>query len=101
MAEQINADTLIILTAVDHVFVNFNKPDQKSLTKVTVPELKQYIEEGQFAKGSMLPKVQAAIDFVEHTDHGQTVITSLENIGEFLASGEGTIISKVAENATK
>lgn len=101
LAEQINADTLIILTAVDHVFVNFNKPDQKSLTKVTVPELKQYIEEGQFAKGSMLPKVQAAIDFVEHTDHGQTVITSLENIGEFLANGEGTIISKVAENATK
>lgn len=98
LAEQIHADLLIILTAVDHVFVNFNTPEQKSLTNVSVPELKQYIQEGQFAKGSMLPKVQAAIDFVENTDHGKTVITSLENIGDFLANGEGTVINQLPEN---
>ncbi|GAW98394.1 carbamate kinase [Secundilactobacillus mixtipabuli] len=98
LAEQIHADMLIILTAVDHVFVNFNTPQQKSLTNVTVPELKQYIQEGQFAKGSMLPKVQAAIDFVENTKHGKTVITSLENIGDFLARGEGTVINQIPEN---
>ncbi|GAA3612864.1 carbamate kinase [Secundilactobacillus similis] len=101
LAEQIHADTLIILTAVDHVFVNFNTPQQKSLTNVTVPELKRYIDEGQFAKGSMLPKVEAAIDFVENTPHGRTVITSLENIGDFLANGEGTVIARVVEEPVR
>ncbi|MCY9806012.1 carbamate kinase [Lentilactobacillus senioris] len=94
LAEQINADLLIILTAVDHVFVNFNKPDQKALSRVTIDELNQYIQENQFAKGSMLPKVQAAIDFVQNKDDAQAVITSLDNISGFLANGDATIVTK-------
>ncbi|KRK98273.1 carbamate kinase [Secundilactobacillus odoratitofui DSM 19909 = JCM 15043] len=96
LAELVDADLLIILTAVDNIYVNFNQPDQKQLTNVTVPELKQFIKEGQFAKGSMLPKVEAAIAFVEHRPDAKAVVTSLENVGEFLSNGTGTIISKAA-----
>lgn len=61
LAELVGADYLIILTGVDNVYVNWNKPDQKKLTDVTVDELKEYIKQNQFAPGSMLPKVEAAI----------------------------------------
>ena len=84
---------MIILTAVDHVFVNYNQPDQKALTNVTVDELKQYIDEGQFAAGSMLPKVRAVIDFVENTGK-KAVITSLKNVDKLIAGGTGTVITK-------
>ncbi|GKT02564.1 carbamate kinase [Furfurilactobacillus sp. OKN36] len=94
LAELIDADLLIVLTAVDNVYVNFNKPDQKALTDVTVSELEAYIEEGQFARGSMLPKIQAANDFVAHSANGKAVITSLDNVEAFLTDGSGTIISK-------
>ena len=93
LAENVNADELIILTAVDHVFVNYNQPDQKALTNVTVDELKQYIDEGQFAAGSMLPKVRAVIDFVENTGK-KAVITSLKNVDKLIAGGTGTVITK-------
>ncbi|TGD19068.1 carbamate kinase [Levilactobacillus suantsaiihabitans] len=94
LAELVHADLLIILTAVDHVFVNFNQPDQKQLTDVTSAELNQYIQENQFAKGSMLPKIQAALDFVNNRPDGKVVITSLANVGDFLENGSGTIIRK-------
>ena len=94
LAELIDADMLIILTAVDNVYVHFNKPDQKKLEHVTVADLKPYIDAGEFAKGSMLPKVQAAINFVENKPSGQAVITSLENVDKFLSEGAGTIITK-------
>ncbi|GEO67516.1 carbamate kinase [Levilactobacillus spicheri] len=94
LAELVNADLLIVLTAVDNIYINFNKPDQKKLETVSVAELKQYIDQDQFAKGSMLPKVQAAIDFVEHSNGGKAVVTSLENVGNFLKNGDGTIITK-------
>lgn len=94
LAELVNADLLIILTAVDNIYVNFNQPDQKKLEHVSIAELEDYEKDNQFAKGSMLPKVQAAIDFVKNSSHGQAVVTSLENIGEFLENGKGTIISK-------
>ncbi|WP_412989889.1 carbamate kinase [Pediococcus siamensis] len=93
LAEQINADLLIILTAVDHVFINFNKPDQKALKRVTIAELQRYIAENQFAEGSMLPKIQAAVDFVKKSKNAKAIITTLENIGNFLENGEGTIIT--------
>lgn len=93
LAEDIDADELIILTAVDNVFVNYNRPDQKALTNVTINELKQYINEGQFAAGSMLPKVRAVIDFVENTDK-KAIITSLKNVGKLIAGGAGTVITK-------
>lgn len=64
LAELVKADLLIILTGVDNVYVNYNQPDQKKLEEVTVTELKEYIADNQFAPGSMLPKVEAAISFV-------------------------------------
>ncbi|WP_165004804.1 MULTISPECIES: carbamate kinase [unclassified Enterococcus] len=92
LAEIIDADLLIVLTGVDNVYVNYQKPDQKKLETVTVSEMKQYIDENQFAPGSMLPKVEAAIAFVEAKPKAKAIITSLENIENLLASEEGTII---------
>ncbi|MGM0299281.1 carbamate kinase [Enterococcus sp. AZ077] len=96
LAEIIDADLLIVLTGVDNVYVNYQKPDQKKLETVSVSEMKQYIDENQFAPGSMLPKVEAAITFVEAKPKAKAIITSLENIENLLASEEGTII--VADN---
>lgn len=92
LAESIGADELIILTAVDYVFVNFNQPDQQKLTNTTVAELKKYIAEKQFAAGSMLPKINAAIEFVEATQ-GKAIITSLDRVTDLLEKGVGTIIT--------
>lgn len=94
LAELIEADRLIILTGVDNVYVNFNQPDQKKLEEVTIAELEQYIEEEQFAPGSMLPKVEAAIDFVTRSQGGKAVITSLENISNAIDGNGGTIVSR-------
>ncbi|WP_282667630.1 carbamate kinase [Lactococcus cremoris] len=91
VAELVEADNLLILTAVDNVFVNFNKPNQKKLETVTMAEMKAYIKEGQFAAGSMLPKVEAAMEFVTRTGRPAT-ITSLENLEDFLNNDSGTKI---------
>ncbi|MCH5463108.1 carbamate kinase [Lactobacillus sp. LC28-10] len=99
LAERVGADQLIILTAVDHVYVNFNQPQQRQLTTVSVNELRQHIADGQFAAGSMLPKVEAAIEFVTHRPEGQAVITSLSNLGQFIESGSGTVVSMVSADA--
>ena len=77
LAEIIDADLLIVLTGVDNVYVNYQKPDQKKLETVSVSEMKQYIDENQFAPGSMLPKVEAAIAFVEAKPKAKAIITSL------------------------
>ncbi|MFV0558171.1 MAG: carbamate kinase [Enterococcus sp.] len=92
LAEIIGADLLIILTGVDNVYVNYQKPTQKKLETVTVAEMEQYIEENQFAPGSMLPKVQAAIQFAKARPEGKAIITSLENIENLLANEDGTIV---------
>ncbi len=94
LAELVKADLLVVLTGVDNVFVNYNKPDQKKLENVTVAEMKKYIEENQFAPGSMLPKVEAAIAFVENYPEGKAMITSLENVEKVLEGSGGTIITK-------
>lgn len=91
LAELVDGDELVILTGVDNVFVNYNKPDQKKLEKVTLSEIGVYLEDGQFAAGSMKPKVEAAMAFVERTGRAAT-ITSLENLEDFLANGSGTTI---------
>ncbi|MCL2676732.1 MAG: carbamate kinase [Streptococcaceae bacterium] len=91
LAQLVNADDLLILTAVDNVYVNYNKENQEKLEKVTINQMKTYIEQGQFAAGSMLPKVQAALSFVEMTGKSAT-ITSLENLGNFLETGSGTTV---------
>lgn len=92
LAADIKADYFIVLTGVDNVYVNFNKPDQQKLEHVTVSELERYIGENQFAPGSMLPKVEATIAFVKEFSGGKAVISSLENIEEVLLNDGGTVI---------
>lgn len=95
LALDIDADMLVILTAVDRVCINFNKPDQKELAEMNVEEAKQYIAEGHFAPGSMLPKVEACLDFVQNNKSGGTaLITSLKRAKEALSGATGTIIRK-------
>ena len=92
LAEDCHADMLVLLTAVDHVAINFGKPDQKDLEDVTVAEAKQYLEEGQFGKGSMEPKVRAAVKFAESRPGRVCIIGSLEKAAEAMAGLSGTRI---------
>ena len=92
LADLINADYLVILTAVDNVCINFNKPSQKKLEKVTTTELTKYLEEGHFAKGSMYPKVQACLNFVKSGNNKTAIIASLDNAKEAFKEKAGTII---------
>ena len=94
LALDLKADMLVILTAVDKVSINFNKPDQKDLDEMSLEEAAKYIEEGHFAKGSMLPKVESCIEYVKATDNGKALITSLEKAKEALQGKTGTIIHK-------
>ena len=92
LATQLNADILLILTAVDKVYINYNKENQESLDEITLEEAQKYIEEGQFAKGSMLPKVEACMNFVKSYPEGKAIITSLDNAREALLGKTGTVI---------
>ena len=94
LAKQIGADILLILTAVDKVSINYNTPDQIDLDSLTVSEAKKYMRAGQFAKGSMLPKVEACIDFVEASSHKKAIIGSLENASAAIKRKSGTVIKK-------
>jgi len=92
LAQKINADLLLISTAVQKVAINFGKPDQKWLDKMTLEEAKGYLEEGiHFSKGSMAPKIQAIIWFLE-AGGKQAIITNPENIGKALKGETGTWI---------
>ena len=92
LARQINADLLIILTAVEKVAINFNKPDQKVLDKMTVAEAKKYSDEGQFAPGSMLPKIRAASLFAKSGKGKKAIIGHLYKAKETIQGLTGTII---------
>lgn len=92
LGELINADKLIILTAVDKICINFEKPDQKELDTLTISQANKYIEEGQFGSGSMLPKVQAAINFVTSGKNKQAIIAALENVALAIEGKSGTVI---------
>jgi carbamate kinase len=94
IAEIIEADYLFILTAIDRVMVNYNKPNQKALVKMNSKEAKQYIKEGHFAPGSMLPKVEAALSFVQNGTKRTALIASLEKAKEALSGKTGTKIVK-------
>ncbi|MFC6261798.1 carbamate kinase [Levilactobacillus fujinensis] len=93
LAANIAADQLIILTAVDDVYVNYGKPDQKSLRKLSSQDAKRYIDEGQFAPGSMLPKIEACLDFVASGAGRTALITSLDHLDDALAGNVGTLIT--------
>jgi carbamate kinase len=92
LAQKIKADLFVISTAVEKVAINFGKPEQKWLDKMTVAEAKAYLAEGtHFAKGSMAPKIQAIIWFMENGGK-QALITNPENIGRALKGETGTWI---------
>ena len=91
IAESVGATRLVICTGVDNVCVDFNKPTQRSLFEVSIPELNGYIEQGQFPAGSMLPKIQGCIRFVESGEGRSATITSLDKLSE-LDQGAGTTI---------
>ncbi|NLV89539.1 MAG: carbamate kinase [Tissierellia bacterium] len=92
MAELIDADYLFILTAVDRVAINFGKENQRDIEKMSVDEACKYIEEKQFAPGSMLPKVLAAVEFVKSKKGRKAIIGSLEKAKEALNGESGTLI---------
>ena len=92
LAELLDADVLVILTAVEQVAINFNKPDQKGLDDLTPAQAKVYMDENQFAKGSMLPKVQAAVKFAESKAGRTALITLLEKAKDGIAGKTGTRI---------
>lgn len=93
LAKELDADFLIILTAVEKVAINFGKPEEKWLDQISVEEAKQYMEEGHFAPGSMLPKVQAAVDFATSKPGRQALITLLEKAKDGINGTTGTRIS--------
>ena len=94
LAQQLDADMLIILTAVEKVAVNFGKPDQKWLDALTPEQARAYMDEGQFAPGSMLPKVQAAVAFAESKPGRSALITLLEKAKDGIEGKTGTVIRR-------
>lgn len=94
LAELVEADILMILTTVDHVFIDYHQPTQQKLTEIKITELEKYLKEGHFAPGSMLPKIDAAIQFADTTPNRKTIITSLDRAYEAFQGRCGTVITK-------
>lgn len=93
LAEMIDADILIILTAVEKVAINFGKPNEQWLEQLSIADAQRFIEEGHFAKGSMLPKVEAAVAFAESKPGRQALITVLSKAQQGIEGKTGTVIS--------
>lgn len=93
LAEQVDADALMILTEVEKVAINFNKPNQENLSAMSLADAAKYCEEGQFAPGSMLPKVQAAMKFVRANPDKRAIITSLDKAIDALEGKTGTVVT--------
>ena len=94
LAQVIKADVLLILTAVSKVCIKYNTPQQKALNKITLEEAQKYVDDGEFAKGSMLPKVEACMDFVRNTKKGTAIISALKDGIRALEGKTGTRIVK-------
>lgn len=92
LASKLDADYLVILTAVEKVAINFGKENQEWLSDLSVEQAKEYIAQGQFAKGSMLPKIEAAVRFAESGEGRRTLITLLEKAAAGIAGETGTVI---------
>jgi len=93
LAKTLGVETLLILTDVEKVFVNYGKPDQRALDRVTVQECKKYLSEGQFPEGSMGPKIESAVSFLSGSPGRRVVIASLEMAEEALKGTAGTTIT--------
>ena len=92
LAQKLDAEYLVILTAVEKVAIHFGKPDQQWLPELTVEEAKKYMAEGEFPAGSMLPKIEAAVQFAESKKGRKTLITQLEKAAEGIEGRTGTVI---------
>lgn len=93
LAKNLNAKKFIISTGVDYVYINFGKENEKKLENISLDELKKYVDEGHFAPGSMLPKILAAIEFIENGGE-EVIITSPEYLKDALNYNVGTVIRK-------
>ena len=93
LARELHADRLIILTAVEHVCLHYGRPDERALERLTLADCERLIAAGEFAPGSMLPKIEACADFVRESGRGTALITSLEWAGVALEGGCGTLIT--------
>ena len=93
LAKELDADILFILTAVEKVCLNYNTENQTELDALSVSEAKRYIDEGHFAKGSMLPKIEACLDFLSGKPGGRAVISSLESAKPAIEGKTGTVIA--------
>jgi carbamate kinase len=94
LASKIEADYLLILTAIDEVKIHYKKENEEGLSKLTIEEAKKYIDEGEFAPGSMLPKIEACIYFLLHAKKGKAIITSLDKAIDAIHGKSGTTIVK-------
>ena len=92
LAQKLDAEYLVILTAVEKVAIHFGKPDQQWLSELTVEEAKKYMAEGEFPAGSMLPKIEAAVQFAESKKGRKSLITQLEKAAEGIEGRTGTVI---------
>lgn len=92
LAADIGADVFLVLTAVDYVYLNFNKENQKNLERVSNREMTAYCKQGHFAKGSMLPKIEACLEFLNQNPKGVAMITSLEKANQSLKKRDCTVI---------
>ena len=92
LARKLKADILLILTTVEKVSINYNLPNEKKLDNVSMKELKMYIENKEFAEGSMLPKVEACMEFIAHSKGKKAIITSLAKAKFAIESKTGTTI---------
>jgi carbamate kinase len=93
LAQRLKVDLLLISTSIDRVYLNFGKPDQRGLDRMTLEEAKRYLSEGHFAEGSMAPKIRASISYLEAVD-GQVIITTPEAIDDALSGRAGTRITR-------
>ena len=94
LAKLIDADVLLILTAVDKVCLNYNTENELTLDTLSIEKAEEYIKDGHFAKGSMLPKIEACLDFVKNSNDKKAIIGSLEKAAEAIKGESGTIITK-------
>lgn len=94
LGKEIGADTLLILTSVDAAYLNYNTENMQKIDSLTIEEAEKYISNGEFAKGSMLPKIEACMEFVRDDDNKQAIITSLDKVGDALNRKCGTVIRR-------
>lgn len=94
LAKEINADTFLILTAVEKVCLNYNTDNEVMLDSLTIEEAEEYIKEGHFAKGSMLPKIEACLDFIDNSNDRVAIISSLNKARDAINGKTGTIIKR-------